>query len=188
MNDEFKEVKLDDAEVKPNVTEVLRNVADTVLDAATKIQINILHPTRLERLLIRFNRMKPYREFNVKPASLGKFILISKLLIDINVKDLDLTNAYNAIQGLAVSHGETLAEVVAVAIHPGRGNPPKSLVKFLLDNLTNQEMQQMALLVLDRSNSVSFFATIVSMKGADLLRTSPQDQREIIAPGTPSAG
>jgi hypothetical protein len=168
---------------------ILQNAADAIAQEPVILRITLKHEEKLDRLKIKLGIKKPYRDFKVKPLVLGKMMQISKLLIDIDLSGNHISkDPLGQINKISMQHTETLAQIVAIALHPGK-KTPGSLVRFLLDNLEIKELERVALIVLKSLEIQSFLNTIITLKGVQILKSgvSPADQVEKIAPGVSSA-
>src|SRR5689334_10986117 len=91
---------------------ILEQVADSVLDKEVVLEVDVYREW-WERLL----KKPAKRKFVIKPITLGSLIRISKLLltVDLTIDDVKtlLESSYHAM----VDHGETIAHIIAIAIH-----------------------------------------------------------------------
>ncbi|SEV88933.1 hypothetical protein SAMN05428988_0159 [Chitinophaga sp. YR573] len=162
--------------------QVLFDTADTILDKAIRIDVDVLNPRWWERLGIKLRWLPAKRTFHIKPATLGNMIRISRLLLDIDVMPYkgDLTTLDANYQVLN-KHGDALAEVIATAIVNTKSGPTKSMISFIKENLTSSELMDIAMVIVKQLNVVPFMTTIISIRGVSLL-----NPKEKIAFGGPS--
>lgn len=166
--------------------ETLSKLADVITEKPVKFRVNYVYPTPLEKLLIRLRVKKPYREFEIKPIVLGKLVEISKLMLAFDPSTVNLAKGGLAreISRIAVEHGEQLAEIVALAVHPGK-EVPQSLIEFLKNNLSHKALQEAATVVLNKLDVQSFLISIISLHGVQVLKTGMSPQKEEIIASTP---
>ena len=161
----------------------LIGTVDAVLDNAVRVDIEVLHPVWWEGWGIKFGWLPAKRTYNIKPATLGTMIRISKLLLEIEIESLKTnTSALDANYKLYDQHGEHLAQVVAIAIQNNKEQPDKKLVRFLQNNLTGKELFSITQVVVKQLDVLSFMSTIISIRGVSLLNPGGT-----IASGGPSA-
>lgn len=177
--------------------EVLSKVSDTVTNAPTIIEIDMIRKGFFAKLLERWKVLPPKKRFAITGITLGNLVRVSKALLSMGVSVEDLKHnfedaAYNAI----VSNSETAAHIVAVGLHNSKGEPPKALVNFVLQHFTAKEMLTVLLIIKSKMDVTSFISSIISMRGLNVLQqqtataksaepreVSPMSQRETIAPG-----
>ena len=163
--------------------DILSATADAVLDNAVRVDIEVLRPVWWERWSIKFGWLPGKRTYNIKPATLGTMIRISKLLLEIEIESLTTnTGALDANYKLYDQHGEHLTQVVAIAIQNSTDLPDKKLVRFLQNNLTGKELFSITQVVVKQLDVLSFMSTIISIRGVSLLNPGGT-----IASGGPSA-
>ena len=163
--------------------DILSATADAVLDNAVRVDIEVLHPAWWERWGMKFGWIPGKRAFQIKPATLGTMIRISKLLLEIEIESLKTnTSALDANYKLYDQHGEQLAQVVALSIKNNKDLPDEKLVRFLQNNLTGKELFSITQVVVKQLDVLSFMSTIISIRGVSLLNPGGT-----IASGAPSA-
>jgi hypothetical protein len=150
----------------------LKQTADAVLEKGITLEVDILHPTLLQRL-----RKRTKRKFIIKPASLATLVNISNEFLDVDVDLSDRSNILKIIQQLAVKESYRLAKTIAYAIHNSRDEPPKELIDFVYYNFEVAELQKVVAIVLEKISYGSFLNSIVSIKGMNILETSLNSQR-----------
>lgn len=171
---------------------VLENVSDTILDKEVTLEVDI-YRTRWEKFL----RKPEKRTFVIKPITLGSLIRISKLLLTVDLTLDDVQSLLQSTYHSMVDHGETIAKIIAIAIHNQPTEPPKSLVDFIINNFTAKEMFTTVSIILNKMDVTSFMSSIISIKGMSVLEmqqhasakaakqseVSPLSTGGIIAPG-----
>lgn len=159
-------------------------VLDTLLDTPVKVEIDML-PKHIFHKLLQTLKIRPKKVvFEIRGATLRTMLRISKLLLSVKTKQLksesDLLNfSYDSI----LSNTETLAKVIATAIHNKKSEVPKNLVDIILDNMTAKEVSFISDLVIEKLNVIAFISTISSIRGITLMEMSPKGSGEIIASG-----
>jgi hypothetical protein len=164
--------------------QVLSAVADTILDKAVRVDVEILNPRWWERIGIKFGWLSVKRTFHIKPATLGNMIRLSRILLGIEVDAYRSSQtALDANYQVYDKHGNALAKVIATAIANSKKGPSKRLINFVQENLTAKELVTISSIVVKQLDVVSFMTTIISIRGVSLLKP-----KETIAFGAPSEG
>lgn len=162
--------------------EVLGRAADTILQEPVRVEVDVIFAGKIERLLIKLGLRPAKRIFNMDPMVYAKGIRISKMLLDIDADAFRKADNLLAVtQKMYAEHGEALARIIATAVSDPRKEPPKSLVKFFLTNLTPKDGITIIGKIITQSDVASFMTTIISAKGMSLLK--PEEK---IAPGQSS--
>jgi hypothetical protein len=179
------------------MTDILSHVSDVATQKAAELEVDILPTGKVHSLLQAWKVLPKKRLFTINPVTYGNLIRISKLLLSIDMSVFDMKNPLESNYHAIAGNAETIAKVVAIAIHNNRSEPPASLVQFILFNFTSNEMVGTLGIVLKQMNVAGFMTSIISVRGLNVLESgiasvknanesemSPMDQREIIAPGT----
>jgi hypothetical protein len=148
---------------------ILSNLADNLVDEKTRMKIDILEAGFFERLAIKMRLKKAYREFEIRPMVLGKMVQISKLMLSFEPGSVEYDGGVHPIIKLATVHGESLARIIAICVHPGR-KVPESLVQFFLDNLQLADLQKAAAIVLSKLEIQNFLLSIITLNGIQILK------------------
>lgn len=155
--------------------ETLHQVSETTLEQPDRIEVDINPTSRLHALLQKWGIAKKKRVFILKPIYLGSMIRISKLILTMDItipkegegrttRDVLEANYHSIIQ-----HGETLAQIVALAIQNSKEEPKKELIEFIMRNFTSSELVNVLILVLKRMNLSNFMTSIISVRGLNVL-------------------
>ncbi|GAA0561537.1 hypothetical protein [Chitinophaga japonensis] len=149
---------------------ILSAAADTILEKSVSVEIDVLHPKWWEKIGMKVGLLPAKRSFQIRPATLGNMIRISKLLLqidgDVYKKDASaLESNYRAYE----QYGDVLAEVVAAAITNSPSGPGRNLVRFIRDNLTASELLTISGVVIRQLDLLNFMSTIISIRGVSLL-------------------
>ncbi|RPE05556.1 hypothetical protein EGT74_24545 [Chitinophaga lutea] len=161
--------------------EILAGTADTILEKPVLLIVDRLNPKWWEKIAIKLGWLKAKRKFEIRPATLGSVMKISRLMLEIEpVKDG--TSPIAANYQLLSQHGERLAEVIGQAITNTEAGPSKSLVRFIRENMTGSEILTVTIVVMKQLNVSNFLSTITLMRGVSLLKPE-----ESIASGGQSA-
>lgn len=176
--------------------QILDDLGRAIVQEPTKIQVDILHPSWTQKLLIKLKIIKPYREYILKPTTLGRLILISRLMLHFDIKPFEEKKVLENTYTLAGDKGHILAEVIAIAISNSRDKPPPGLINFIIDNFSIIDINRISAIVLNNLNVTDFLSTIISLTGVNILadpdaaakdagrrkrEISPNDVGEIIA-------
>lgn len=157
---------------------ILSATADTILEKPIRIEVDVLHPRWWEKIGMKVGMMPRKRSFDIRPATLGNMIRISKLLLPVDVDIYRKSPILDASYQLISEHARTLAHVLAIAVINTEKEPPASLIKFFLNNLTSKEVKQLAGIVIQQLDVGNFMTTIVSIRGRNILETSRDTQRD----------
>jgi hypothetical protein len=157
---------------------ILEKVADTVLEKPVVIEVDVAGT---------WYKKAHKATFELRPITLGSLIKISKLLLSIDDK-INSQDWLNSSYAAMEKHGNTIAKIIAIAIHNRKSDPPASLVNLVLHNFTSKELLSTLAIVLKQMGVSTFISSIVSMKGLNILvETSPKEQGSQIASGALSA-
>jgi hypothetical protein len=176
------------------MNDILANVSDVATHKPAELEVDILPANRAHRLLQAWKFLPKKRLFIINPITYGNLVRISKLLLSIDMKVFDMTNPLESNYHAIAGNAETIAKVVAIAIHNNRSEPPASLVQFIMFNFTSSEMVGTLVIVLKQMNVAGFMTSIISVRGLNVLESgivnansanemSPMDQGSQIAPG-----
>lgn len=175
-----------------NELDTLLKVPGTLLQKPDIIKVSIVHPTKLQKLLIRAKLIKPCRVFEVPPLVLGKMIQISELLLKMDLSIIDKENVTKAGIKLVKEQHALYSETLAIALSKGRLSS-KNVKQFIIDNMNASELLYLVTLVIKQMQLTDFIKSIVLMSGWNLLaksekktegnEASPLSQRSSIAPG-----
>jgi hypothetical protein len=167
--------------------ETLQAVADAALQEPVIMDVDVKPQSRFFALLQKYGLKPKVRTLTIHPIVMGNLIRISKLLIDIDMTVFDLKQLLESNYQAMAKYGDHVVQVVAIAVHNGKSEPPRELVEFIRYNFTSHELLAVLGLVAKQMNVMSFMSSIISIKGMNVLTSqkemSPISQGEIIAPG-----
>jgi hypothetical protein len=155
--------------------ETLLQVSETTLDKPDTIEVDVNPVSRFHALMQRWGIAKKKRVFVLKPIYLGTLIRISKLILSVdlhiphNGEGQTTREMLEANYHSIIKHGETLAEIVALAIQNSKEEAKPELVQFILHNFTSSELVNVLILVLKRMNLSNFMTSIISVRGMNVL-------------------
>ncbi|HUS00139.1 MAG TPA: hypothetical protein VMY77_00345 [Chitinophagaceae bacterium] len=152
-----------------NETDILSDIADSLLDKPITFTVDIVSRTWFDNLLIKWKLKKSKREFKIAGATLGTMIKISKELLAIDLTGFDRKNILDSNYKLAEDHAERMAKIIAIAVVNNKADPSPGLINFFLNNLTVKELKVMFNTVLAKIDYVNFLTTIASAKQIDIL-------------------
>lgn len=155
-----------DDEKKPDPVpeeEILFGVADAILDTPVTFKIQ-------ERKKPRWGKQQT-RKFAIHGATYGTMLKVSRELIQIDLEDFDRDKVQESTYKLISGHTERVALILAIAIVNEAADPPKSLVNFLINNLTAAEAKRLLEIVIKKLDTASFLTSIIMAKGITTLRT-----------------
>lgn len=156
---------------------ILSATADTILEKPMRIDVEILQPRWWEKIAMKAGLMKARRSFMIRPATLGNMIRISQLLLGVDVELYKTTSFLDASYQVIGAHAETMARVIATAVNNGKDTPSERLVRFFLHNLTAKELKTISAIAVKHMDVENFMISIVSIRGRNILETSPRTQR-----------
>ena len=165
-------------EVKPDNL-IKQDAIDSILEKGVDFTItttnrNILHKLHLAPI---------ERKFVIYPIKMGASLKISKILLDLNTGELaeamenkgEKVNILDLGAKNIVENKDKLIMMIAYGITNCEKEPPKSLIKFLNDNLTTKEGLKLTTLVVQQMDVSPFLASLVSIKGMNLLQTKKKE-------------
>ena len=155
----------------------MRNVKEKVVSAINEEPLKIEISRKKYRLLdVLFLRRKK-RVFFVRPPVLGILVKISGILENIKIeeKDVEKQPFEFGIKYLN-SNKDDMLKIVGYALHGKKGEPAKSLLKFIDENLTSQELLMLVTAILSLLNVKDFSTSIISAQGMSLMKS-----KELIA-------
>lgn len=150
--------------------QILNATAETILEEPVKVEVEILNLSWWEKVAIRCGLKRTKKTFFVRPATPGTMIRISKLLLRIPADVYKGGDSFiGANYKIYAEYGETVAEVIAIALKNARQVPTKKEIQFLLDNLTAKELMTLVSIVLKQLDVMNFMSSIISIRGVSLL-------------------
>jgi hypothetical protein len=165
------------------INQVLQDAARAVVQDPVTLTVGITEQSWLRRWLQSKGLLAQKRQLVIRPATLGTLARISRLLLTIDRKMLSGQDVLEGNYLLARAHGDTLAEIVALAVHNQKGEPAAWLKRLVLEQFTQAELITAMRIILHQMDIKSFMTAIVSIRGLNLLETSPTTPEETIAPG-----
>ena len=161
-------------EAKPSKV-IRQNAIDSILEKGVDFIITVQRKNILHRL----NLISPERKFVIYPIKMGALLKISKILLDLDTEELVgvMKNEGKEVNILdlgaknIVENKDKLIMMIAYGITNCEKEPSKSLIKFLNENLTAKEGLKLMTLVVQQMDVSPFLASLVSIKGMNLLET-----------------
>lgn len=151
------------------MNDILQKVADTVTNEPVVVTVDIKPQGWWDRFKFKWKLSSPVKTFSIHQITLGNLIRISKLLTAIDSKIYDpkqlLESNYQAME----KYGNSLAVVVAIALHNKKEMPGKSQIEFVETNFTAIEILSVLTVVIKQMDIKSFMTTIISVKGINIL-------------------
>jgi hypothetical protein len=147
-----------------NEKEILQQSADTILDKGIKIEVDILHPTLLQKW-----RGETKRVFWVKGLTLGSLIKISGELLEVDF-NIDKASVLKGSYKLINDHCLRMAKIIAYAVVNTDSEPPSKLVSFFVNNLNATELLSIVNVVVKSMNLGDFLHSIASISGINILQ------------------
>ena len=138
------------------------------------IRLPIINPSPFYKLLVRLKLKKNSYDFVIHRLTIGTASRISELINGINPGSLsDNAKLLQQTNALIEQHQTTIATIIALAIRNHPGNPPKSLVKYLMQNMTIANMQTALDIVIQQMDMTGFLQALVTLKGLNILSIEP---------------
>jgi hypothetical protein len=167
----------------PTTQEVLSTVPGTYLEKPITLEVDIAPVSKWHAFLQRRGWSLIKQRYEIRPIYLGSLVKISELLLKIEDGVLDSNNPLGTTYMVATKHSEDLARIIAIAIVNREKDPPESLVRRIKHNFTCTDLVKCLEIVLQQMNITGFMRSIISVRGMNLLKMSPMDQRSQIASG-----
>lgn len=153
------------------MNDILSQVSDVVTQKPIELDVDVQPANCVHQLLQRWKVMPVKKTLTIRPITYGNLIRISNLLLSIDMKVFDMGNLLEGNYRAISMHAESVAKVVAIAIHNRRDEPPASLTKFITYNFTAQEMANTLTIVLKQMNVLGFMSSIISVRGLNVLES-----------------
>lgn len=151
-----------------------------MLQEPVDFTITVNRPGLLHKIGIR----KKKRKFSIYPLVVGTMLRMTKEISKLNVGELNTSEKGDlfakAFESMEVNL-DKLVDIVALAIHNRKGAVPKSLRRFLINNISNSELFKLVSIVASQVNVQGFLYSIILIKGMSLVK-----EGETIAPGESS--
>lgn len=165
---------------------VLNQVAETVLTEPVKIKVTVGPCNKLHKWLQDLKLSPKIVVLEIKPTVLGNLIRISKLLLSVDTTALSKSNVLEGNYQLMAQHSETIARVIATAVHNRVDEPPESLVKLILYNFSSTELLTVVKIVRRQMEVRNFMTTIISARGLNVLDSEQtKNGNAEVSPSTP---
>ena len=163
--------------------QIRRDAIDSILEKGVDFTITIQNKNILHKL----NLIPAERKFIIFPIRMGTLLKISKILLDLDTDELvgamkDENKEINLLDLGAkniIENKDKMIKMIAYGIVNSEKEPPKSLIRFLNENLTAKEGLKLMTLIVQQMDVNPFLASLVSIKGMNLLRT----KKEATTPG-----
>ncbi|MBA7584903.1 hypothetical protein ES708_26869 [subsurface metagenome] len=181
---EASSIKTDKLEklVKPD-KQIRRDAIDSILGKGVDFKITV----QKKNILHKLNLTPSERKFVIFPIKMGTLLKISKILLDLDADELvgamksegKEINLLDLGAKNIIENKDKLIKMIAYGIVNSEKEPSKNLIKFLNENLTAKEGFKLMTVVIQQMDVNPFLASLVSIKGMNLLRT----KKEATIPG-----
>jgi len=166
-----------DKAVDVNEEEVQSRAADAILENGVPFDVTV---DRLRWYHSLF-RLKGRKTFTIYPVKLGALLEIAKI---INVIKLNIKGSESIIESSVdniLRNKDGLVDVVVMAIINSKGHPVKRyfLRRYIDHNLNAHELMKIFELIVVQMRVSDFLASILSVKGMNVMRT-PTDNDGVI--------
>jgi hypothetical protein len=143
-----------------------QEAASVAIDEGIDFTITVAHLTWfhrcMHRLFPRWDVFALEREFNIKPAYTGTLLKVSKLLLGMDIPDDPNLKGAAFIEAMmrgVVENRDKMIRILALAIHNRESEPPESLLRFLGDNLTANELMTLVQAAVRQMDITRFFVS-----------------------------
>jgi len=176
-----KEKEIEDKLRAPSDKEnnqIRQDAIDSILEKGVDFTITV----RNKNILNKLNLTPSERKFVIYPIKMGTLLKISQILLDLNTDELvgAMKNEDKEINLLdlgaknIIENKDKLIKMIAYGIVNREKEPPKSLIKFLNENLTAKEGLKLMTVIVQQMDVNPFLASLVSIKGMNLLQTKKE--------------
>ena len=169
------------------MNKTLERAADTILEEPVKLEVDNNPQNKAEELLQKWGILPKKKTFYIKNITLRNLIRVSKLLLSIEPGTFDRENILDSNYKAMGKHSETVAKIVAIALHNKRSEPSSRLVSFIMDQFTAKELEGVLGIVIKQMSVTDFMKSIISVRGLNLLEKPQSVGEEKTAPGILSA-
>ncbi len=159
--------------------QIRQNAVNSILEKGVDFTIKIQNKNIFHRL----NLIPSEREFVIYPIKMGTLLKISKILLDLNTNELigamkkkdKEINFMDLGAKNIVENKDKLIKMIAYGIVNSEKEPSKKLIRFLNENLTTKEGLKLMTLVIQQMDVSPFLASLVSIKGMNLLQIKKEE-------------
>jgi hypothetical protein len=165
--------------IKPD-KEIRKDAIDSILEKGVDFTITITRKGIFNKLHL----APTERKFIIYPIKMGALLKISKILLDLDTEELvgamksedKEINLLDLGAKNIIENKDKLIMMIAYGITNCEKEPSKSLINFLNNNLTTKEGLKLMTLVVQQMNVSPFLASLVSIKGMNLLEAKKKDR------------
>jgi len=155
--------------------QIRQDAIDSILEKGVDFTITIQNKNILHKL----NLIPAERKFVIFPIKMGTLLKISKILLDLDTDELvgAMKNENKEINLLdlgaknIIENKDKWIKMIAYGIINSEKEPSKNLIRFLNENLTTKEGLKLMTVVVQQMDVNPFLASLVSIKGMNLLQT-----------------
>lgn len=178
----------------------LTKTASAVLEEPVYLDVDITPKNRIHAWAQKNGWLPAKKEFKLRPLNLGTMVRISQLLMSIDISDFqkkesekggsvfeDAGSFLEANFKTLAASGETMARMIAAALHNNQSEVPEKLVKMVLQEFNSKELLSTVSIIVERMDVANFMSSIISIRRLNTLEVSPSDQGRSIASGDLSA-
>lgn len=116
--------------------------------------------------------------FTIRGLTYGTLERMSALILQIDHKIAPGASYLEKNYELMAKHSRTITEIVALAIHNRKDNPPESLTNFLMYNMSAEDSLSVFYVLVKAMDMKSFWSTIVLMRGLNVKESVLSDSAE----------
>lgn len=172
-----KEVPIPDNK-EPELTpdEIQVNAAKAILEQGIEFDVTVNIPTILHRIGL----LKLRKTFKIYPIKLGALLQIAKEINSISIDFKDDETVIEATIETIINNKDKLVKVAAIAILNRKCSKYRIyfLHKYLDRNLSASELLKIYNLVTQQMGITDFLASILSVKGMNIMKTKANQSKE----------
>jgi hypothetical protein len=164
---------------KQTKQQTLQAVAENILQLPVKIAVKKKATGGIAAFLHKCRLLSDEKVFLIHPITLGNMIRISRLLLQVDPEAYNQEKLIDSNYKIIEQYGETIATVIATAIHNQREEPPRSLVRFIMYHFTAWDLMRVLVIVVQQMDLSNFMHTIISIRNMNIIESkemSPETQ------------
>lgn len=149
-----------------------KQIVATILEEGVDFAVTV----NKRNLLHKWGILPSERKFVIYPIVLGTLLKISEELLEVDSQEFESLKEKEGGSEILdigvrniIKNKDKMIKIIAYGIINANKEPSKKLLKFLNANLTAKEALKIVLVVIRKMDVTDFLASIVSMKGMNLI-------------------
>jgi len=160
----------------------VKNILNTILEKGVDFEVIVLRKNWKHKL-----KLEPTsRKFTINKLTLGTLLEITKFTTGIEVLIPSDENFISIGSELMQKNIIPMVNIITLAVKNDSKKSNKKLIQFFLNNLTSEELLKIVILTLRQMDINSFLASIVSVKGMDMMKKKSPTEATTQTTGEPS--